>query len=142
MADLNIKDKITQYLHFKGISDYRLEKSLEVSKGYWNKAKNPSSDILCKICSIYTDLSAEWLLRGDGSMIKTNNISIEKDLEHLNDLEQDKITERINSMPGDYDLIHFYEQAIGEKDKEILKLQAENFMLKRKVLRISKTPIE
>ena len=132
MTNLNIKEKITQYLRFKGISDYRLEKSLEVSKGYWNKAKNPSSDILCKICGIYTDISAEWLLRGDGSMIKTNSISIEKELEHLNDSEQNKIAERINSMPGDSDIILFYEQAIGEKDKEILKLQAENFMLKKK----------
>ena len=139
---MNAKEKIQKYIDFKGITVYKLEGSVGLSNGYWGKIKSISADVLIKIARAYPDISAEWLLRGDGSMIKTNNISIEKDLEHLNDLEQDKITERINSMPGDYDLIHFYEQAIAEKDKEILKLQAENFMLKRKVLRISKTPIE
>ena len=139
---MNAKEKIQKYIDFKGIIVYKLEGSVGLSNGYWGKIKSISADVLIKIARAYPDISAEWLLRGDGSMIKTNNISIEKDLKHLNDLEQDKITERINSMPGDSDLIHFYEQAIGEKDKEILKLQAENFMLKRKVLRISKTPIE
>ena len=133
---MNAKEKIQKYIDFKGITVYKLEGSVGLSNGYWGKIKSISADVLIKIARAYPDISAEWLLRGDGSMIKTNSISIEKDL------EQDKITERINSMPGDYDLIHFYEQAIGEKDKEILKLQAENFMLKRKVLRISKTPIE
>lgn len=70
MGDSIVKDRISQYLNYKGISDYRFEKDLGVSKGYWNKAKNPSSDILVKIRGIYTDLSAEWLLSGEGAMLK------------------------------------------------------------------------
>ena len=132
MTNLNIKEKITQYLRFKGITIYKLEGSVGLSNGYWGKTKSISADVLIKIARAYPDISAEWLLRGDGSMIKINSISIEKELEHLNDSEQNKIAERINSMPGDSDIILFYEQAIGEKDKEILKLQAENFMLKKK----------
>ena len=139
---MTAKEKIQKYIDFKGITIYKLEGSVGLSNGYWGKIKSISADVLIKIARAYPDISAEWLLRGDGSMIKTNSISIEKDLEHLNDLEQDKIIERINSMPGDSDLVHFYEQTKKKKDKEILKLQAENFMLKRKALKIPKTPIE
>ena len=129
---MTAKEKIQKYIDFKGITIYKLEGSVGLSNGYWGKIKSISADVLIKIARAYPDISAEWLLRGDGSMIKTNSISIEKELEHLNDSEQNKIAERINSMPGDSDIILFYEQAIGEKDKEILKLQAENFMLKKK----------
>lgn len=67
---MGIIDRIRQYLDFKGISDYRFEKELSLSKGYINKAKNPTSDVLMKICGIYTDISPEWLVTGKGEMIK------------------------------------------------------------------------
>lgn len=57
-----------KYLKYKGISGYRFERELGMSRGYWSKAVNPSSDILEKICCIYPDISTEWLLRGRGSM--------------------------------------------------------------------------
>ena len=67
---MGIIDRIRQHLDFKGISDYRFEKELSLSKGYINKAKNPTSDVLMKICGIYTDISPEWLVTGKGEMIK------------------------------------------------------------------------
>lgn len=69
---MDIKEKIREYLEYKGVSDYRFEKELSLSKGYINKAKNPTSDVLIKMCGIYTDISAEWLLRGEGDMLKEN----------------------------------------------------------------------
>lgn len=33
---MSIKERISQYLKYKGISDYRFEKDLGLSKGYWN----------------------------------------------------------------------------------------------------------
>ena len=47
---MDIIDRIKQYLNHKGISDYRFEKTLSLSKGYINKAKNPTADILMKMC--------------------------------------------------------------------------------------------
>lgn len=67
---MGIIDRIRQYLDFKNISDYRFEKDLSLSKGYINKAKNPTSDVLMKICGIYTDISPEWLVTGKGEMIR------------------------------------------------------------------------
>lgn len=67
---MDVKGRIKQYLEYKSISDYRFEKELSLSKGYINKAKNPTSDVLIKMCGIYTDISTEWLLRGEGEMLK------------------------------------------------------------------------
>lgn len=70
MDNLSIRDRMALYLEFKGISDYRFEKDLGLSKGYWNKAKNPTSEIVGKFVGFYTDISPEWLLRGKGEMTK------------------------------------------------------------------------
>lgn len=129
---MTAKEKIQKYIDFKGITIYKLEGSAGLSNGYWAKTKSISADVLIKIARIYPDISAEWLLRGNGSMINPISASIKKDLESLSDSEHNEIIDRINSMPGDSDLILFYEQAIEEKDKEILRLRAENFMLKKK----------
>lgn len=67
---MDVKERIKSYLEYKGISDYRFEKDMSLSKGYINKAKNPTADVLMKMCGIYTDLSSEWLLRGQGEMLK------------------------------------------------------------------------
>lgn len=75
MSELNIRDRMALYLEFKGISDYRFEKDLGLSKGYWNKAKNPTSEIVRKFVGIYTDISSDWLLTGKGEMLKKEDLS-------------------------------------------------------------------
>lgn len=77
---MSIKERISQYLKYKGISDYRFEKDLGLSKGYWNKAKNPSYEILIRICGIYTDISPEWLLTGEGEMLRPSTVSTRDNL--------------------------------------------------------------
>lgn len=69
MDNLSIRDRMDLYLEFKGISDYRFEKDLGLSKGYWNKAKNPTSEIVGKFVGFYTDISPEWLITGQGEML-------------------------------------------------------------------------
>lgn len=70
---MTVKDRIQQYIDYKGISIYRLEASAELSKGYWAKTKSISADVVMKISRIYTDISTDWLLRGEGEMLNHNN---------------------------------------------------------------------
>lgn len=37
-----------------------------------NMLSQPGGDMLVKILTVYPDLSAEWLMRGEGDMFKTN----------------------------------------------------------------------
>ena len=68
---MDIKQRIEQYANMKGISIYRLEKDAGMAKSSWNKTKNISSSSCSNLVKIYTDLNAEWLLTGEGEMIKS-----------------------------------------------------------------------
>ena len=73
---MGIKERIQQYANIKGISIYQLEKSAGMSKSSWNRTKNLSSESCANLVSIYTDLSAEWLLTGEGSMLKEDKTGV------------------------------------------------------------------
>ena len=66
-------ERFKEYLEVKGISNSGAEKACGFSNGLIGNAFKTKtamgSDKLEKILSVYSDLSAEWLLRGVGSMI-------------------------------------------------------------------------
>lgn len=66
-------ERFKQYLDYKGIANYRAETDCGLSNGLIKNALKAGSalgsDKLEKILNVYSDLSAEWLLRGAGSMI-------------------------------------------------------------------------
>lgn len=130
MADSIIRERISQYLSYKNISDYRFEKDLDLSKGYWNKAKNPSSEILNKISGIYTDLSAEWLLRGEGEMLKQSNISQDEDSSQKNTDQNAEYWKHIALSNMEIMTLHVDDlnARIKELEAEILNLKSNGSM--------------
>lgn len=130
MADSIIRERISQYLSYKNISDYRFEKDLDLSKGYWNKAKNPSSEILNKISGIYTDLSAEWLLRGEGEMLKQSNISQDEDSSQKNTDQDAEYWKHIALSNMEIMTLHVDDlnARIKELEAEILNLKSNGSM--------------
>lgn len=69
---MSIKEKLAQYIKYKGISVNSFENSAGLSRGYYRKTNHISADALSKICGVYEDLSAEWLLRDCGNMLLAN----------------------------------------------------------------------
>ena len=74
-------ERLKEYLDYKGIANYRAEKECGLSNGLIKNALSAGSalgsDKLEKILTVYSDLSAEWLIRGVGSMIKGDSKAIE-----------------------------------------------------------------
>lgn len=70
---MSVKEKVNQYIDYKGINVNAFESSIGASKSYWRNTKNISAEILAEVVRVYSDLSAEWLLRGEGNMLKSNN---------------------------------------------------------------------
>lgn len=70
-------ERFRQYLDFKGISNHKAEIDCGLSNGLIKNAIKAGSclgsDKLENILNTYTDLSAEWLLRGVGSMLLSEN---------------------------------------------------------------------
>lgn len=107
---MDVKEKIQEYLDYKGINTNQLEVSIGVSRSYWRKTKSISANIVLDICRVYTDLNTEWLLRGKGEML-------------LN--EKAKASAQPTQAPSSVIMIPFeeYKKSIAEKD-EVIKDQA------------------
>lgn len=84
---MEIKERIQEYLDYKGIKVTQFEVSIGASSGYWRKTKSISANIVADIAGIYSDLNLEWLFRGTGSMLIQDNIILEQTVSTKYDAE-------------------------------------------------------
>ncbi len=87
---MSILDRLENMrIHYK-LSKGEFEKVIDKSSGYINalRKKNgiPGSDVLIKISSEYPEINTEWLLLGQGSMLKS---------------EIDQVSEKSEGYPND-----------------------------------------
>ncbi len=66
---MTTKERLYEYLRFKGISPSKVEFTLNWGKGSLIKPQSISLDRAEDFLLHFKDLSAEWLLRGTGSMM-------------------------------------------------------------------------
>ena len=69
-----IRERIVDYLLYKGISRYRFYKDTGLSNGFLDKVASINSDNCEKICYCYPDINPEWLLTGMGEMLKSGEV--------------------------------------------------------------------
>lgn len=69
---MTVKEKIQEYLEYKGVSPTAAERELNWGVGALTKAKSITVDRAKEFLLLYRDLSAEWLLRGEGMMLKSS----------------------------------------------------------------------
>lgn len=72
---MTTKEKIKMYLDYKGISPTAAERLLGWGVGAFTKAKSITADRVQELLLRFTDFSAEWLFRDEGSMIKCEQAS-------------------------------------------------------------------
>lgn len=66
-----IKQRLIEYLSYRNIGQNKFEKMAGISNGYISNIKsNIGSSILAKIFNVSKDLNPDWLLYGEGSMLK------------------------------------------------------------------------
>lgn len=67
---MTVKERINQFIDYKGISINAFESSIGVSKSYWSNTQKISAEVVAEVLRVYSELSAEWVMCGDGSMLK------------------------------------------------------------------------
>lgn len=81
-----VLERIKEYLDYKGISVSAFERSVGMSNSSFSKSLKSGgaigTDKLENILTKYSDLSAEWLLRGKGEMLVSNNGPITAEIQH------------------------------------------------------------
>ncbi|MBR6250712.1 MAG: helix-turn-helix transcriptional regulator [Bacteroidales bacterium] len=79
MGKTRVIDRFLEYTNYKRISNYRAEKDLEWGNGAIGKYKNDeqrdiSHKLITQILRHYIDINEEWLLNGEGAMLKTQPV--------------------------------------------------------------------
>jgi phage repressor protein C with HTH and peptisase S24 domain len=69
-------ERMREYLDYKGITKYKFCNDLGFSNKFLDNSSNMGTDKACKILHHYPEISSEWLLTGNGSMLKENNTNI------------------------------------------------------------------
>ncbi|MDP5201105.1 S24 family peptidase [Flavobacterium sp. DG2-3] len=69
-------ERVREYLDYKGITKYKFCNDLGFSNKFLDNSSNMGTDKACKILHHYPDLNSEWLLTGNGPMIKEENTSV------------------------------------------------------------------
>ena len=111
-----VKERLLSFIKYKGMSNLAFEKQCGLSNGYLRNFKgNLGSDKLANILSAFPELSREWLLYGEGSMLLG---------------EQEPETPAPEQTTANNSLIDYLQRKIAELEKEKAELLQENAVLR------------
>lgn len=91
-------DRIILFINHLGISVRKFDISIGASNGYTLRMKknraSVGSDMLERIAEKYPTINIDWLITGEGSMIK-DNVSLDLDTEIFDNLSMEMIEQKI-----------------------------------------------
>lgn len=76
-----IKDRLKEFIDFKGINKTAFYTSTGISNGVLTQKSGMSEDGILRTLSTFPEINPDWLLMGKGSMLRSqtsNNMSVEK----------------------------------------------------------------
>lgn len=109
------KERILQYAEKKGITKYEIYQNTGISNGVFSQKGGLSEDNILKFLSYYTDISPEWLLTGNGPMLKND----QKNDTGCSERENVELIRELIDKNGEL------RQQLGEQIKENTHLQAQ-----------------
>ena len=117
-------ERINIFLDYSNLSYNKFEKSINASRGTISRAlkhnKTIGSNVVESILDVYSNLSAEWLLRGKGEML----IVAKEHSKEVNPSMVDSEKERVGHM------IDFYDMMKESKLVEVIHDFLEHFVLR------------
>lgn len=128
---MTIQERIIQVLENKNITPYRFCKDLGLSMGYLDKRGAIGTDKYLKIIEYLPEISPEWLLTGQGSMLKepaqpvpSSSQPQEKDSEIITLLRENNTTLKAQ-LKDKEEKEAFYREKISHLEQEILDLKKQ-----------------
>lgn len=117
---MSVKSRINEYIKAKNISVRRFEETCGLTYGYVNAMKKGFGvQKLDSVLSKYPDLSREWLLYGEGNMIKDTQQTITINSENVNGVMNNHGTVHFSNMQDAEKEIAHLRSLLEEKEKQI-----------------------
>lgn len=83
---MTLKDRLLEYCQHTGVKISAFERRSGLSNGYFNQVKKePSRSKISQIAAAFPDLNTDWLLTGEGEMLKTDTTKATNSAEQSND---------------------------------------------------------
>lgn len=79
-----LKDRILEFAAKTGITKYEIYQNTGISNGVFSQKGGLSEDNLLKFLSYYKDISPEWLLTGNGNMLRDETSQIKNEVTQTN----------------------------------------------------------
>ena len=92
------KQKILEYLKYKGVSKNKFYIRTGLSVGFLDSGKSLGVDKLREILDIYHDLNPAWFLRGDEPMLRPENEVNEKEEQFVQPINIDNLIKKIEEL--------------------------------------------
>lgn len=76
---LTIKERILSFLEVSGIKKVDFFEATGIQSSNFkgkNMSSQPGGDMLVKVLTLYPEISAEWLMRGEGGMLKVSHATL------------------------------------------------------------------
>ena len=115
---MTIQERILQYLENKDITPYKFCKDLGFPMGYLNKRGVIGTDKYLKIIKYYKDLSPEWLLTGEGTML-------------INEIKNE--ISQVQLPPNESELVVLLREKIKDKEAIIKEKDKNTRLLEEKI---------
>lgn len=80
---LTQKERILKFLQKRGITKNKFYTQTGIANGTLDKKSGITGDTIVKIHTTYPDLSLDWLISGEGEMLKSSVFSIHSDLRSI-----------------------------------------------------------
>lgn len=132
--ETNVKERLISFIKYMGLSQAKFEKRIGVSNGFVNNMrKSIGVEKLENILREFPDLNREWLLYGEGEMLRENSpkMSASASLPEAGNSGSETLLMRI---------IESKDAKIEELSRRIGELEAENRLLKEKHFRDTVAP--
>lgn len=69
---MDVNNRIRKFLKGRKITIQSFEASIGKTNGYMSHTKSPTAGVLADISRVYPDLNLDWLITGEGEMLKSN----------------------------------------------------------------------
>lgn len=127
-------DRFIQYLDYKGITENKATQDCGLAQGLLHQAKSGKSDLgaksVEKILIVYQDLDKDWLLTGNGEMLKdptvfnrtgANSTNISRSYNHVNN--SDTLNKAMDEIAEQRQLVKKSQEQIDRLISIIEKMQ-------------------
>ncbi|MDO4763871.1 MAG: hypothetical protein Q4A00_05765 [Flavobacteriaceae bacterium] len=96
-----IKQNILQFIDYKGITKYKFYQKTGITRGILDQNNGMSEENTAKFLAQYPEINPEWLLTGEGEMLKNTETRAKKESKNLIPFYDDVATIGGTSMVAD-----------------------------------------